>query len=179
MMKWISLRLFLLFAILTGLIYPLFITVIAQLVMPYRANGQLVMNGDQLIGSELIAQKFEKPGYFWPRPSAVDYNPLASGGSNLGPTSAKLRTQVDERRKPYGVSLDLPSELLYASGSGLDPHISLKTALFQADRIAKARGIDRKNIEELIHQQVQGGLLSPHHLNVLMLNIALDDASRR
>ena len=175
-----------LMTLLTGVAYPLLITLIAQVATPYTANGSLVVEKGGVVGSWLIAQKFTSPKYFWPRPSAGDYNPLASGGSNLGPTSATLKKLVDSRAQifikegstthPQGV----PLTLLFASGSGLDPHLNPKGAYFQVDRIIKARGWDRKmrpRIIELIDENMQWpfcGLIGTYCVNVLQLNRALD-----
>ena len=155
-----SLRLFLCLTLLTGIAYPLFITFIAQ--------GRVNLN--------LIAQKFEKPIYFWPRPSAIDYHPLPSGGSNLGPTSRLLKETVEIRKielaKAHGVPIEnVPAELVYASGSGLDPHISRAAAYFQMDRVARARGVDQMRIEKLVNSLMEN---HPPRINVLLLNRALD-----
>ncbi len=158
--------------ILTGLLYPLLITVIAQVIMPKQAGGSIIKIKDRIIGSELIAQQFKGDAYFWPRPSAVDYDPIKpAGGSNLGPTSKKLEKIIEERVKTLGPHP--PSELVYASSSGLDPHISLETAYFQLDRIAKARSIhDRNQLRSLVDSSAQG--FSKKYVNVLVLNKALD-----
>lgn len=155
--------------VLCGVLYPLLITVLAQLAMNHQANGSLVQVGEVKVGSELIAQKFTRDNYFWPRPSAVDYNPIGpSGGSNLGPTSQKLHDIVAERAKSFGEGV--PTDLLYASGSGLDPHISTEAALFQIDRVAKARNRDRVKLEEIINKLSS----SKRYVNVLLLNVELD-----
>lgn len=174
-----NLRMFIWMTALTGLAYPLFITAIAQLTMPIKASGELVEEMGQWIGARLIAQSFTKDSYFWPRPSSVSYNPLPSGGSNLGPTSASLKKAIDERQKKIGAPLaDIPSELLYASGSGLDPHISPAAAHFQIERILKARGLDPqaglKTLHELIALHTDSSLLGPPCVNVLLLNRDLD-----
>lgn len=168
---------------LTGIIYPLLITALAQLTMKQKADGDFFASKEKMIGAKLIAQKFENDKYFWSRPSSIDYNPLPSGGSNLGPTSAALKKVVEERQekilKAHQVDKDkIPSELLFASGSGLDPHISLSTAYFQVDRIAKSRGMENKTIKNLIDSMIikpSLGFLGEAHVNVLMLNKALDD----
>jgi potassium-transporting ATPase KdpC subunit len=140
----------------------------------------LVIRGNQIVGSTLIGQKFESERYFWPRPSAVAYNPLPSGGSNLGPTSAALAKEVEERRKSL-VAKDqehtIPSELLFASGSGLDPHITPEGAYFQIGRVAQARKMERDKLKEFVDAFVQKrpiSFLSQRYLNVLKLNLALD-----
>lgn len=182
---WTSLRLLLWMTFITGVVYPLLITGIAQFTMHFKANGQLLIINNNIVGSTLIAQKFESDKYFWPRPSAIDYNPLPSGGSNLGPTSAALKKAVRERKTKNSSYLTeqskIPSELLFASGSGLDPHISISTAQFQIERIIKARGLDandgKKTLKNLINQHIEKrrfGFIGQPCVNVLLLNIALD-----
>lgn len=172
-----AIKIFLFMTVLTGLIYPFFITLVAQFAMPHLSNGSLLQRRDQTIGSLLIAQNTTDARYFWPRPSAIDYDPLKpSGGSNLGPTSQKLKDLIEERKKKLGN--DAPSELLYASGSGLDPHISLETAYFQIPRVAKARSMPEDKVKNLVDFLVEGkqlGFLGTHYVNVLLLNQALDD----
>lgn len=164
-MMQICLRLFLLLTAVTGILYPLFVTLIAQFAMPFLANGSMV----EQRGSLLIAQNFNSESYFWPRPSAIDYDPLRpSGGSNLGPTSKRLKELVQKRLKQYG--REAPSELLYASGSGLDPHISLAAAYYQAPRVANARGRNVNEINSLIDSLAE----SERYINVLLLNLHLD-----
>lgn len=162
---------------LTGLIYPLLITGIAQVTMPKRANGSLVQQEEKTIGSALIAQNTTGDCYFWPRPSAVDYDPMKpSGGSNLGPTSKKLKLAVEDRKQKAGETA--PPELLYASGSGLDPHISLQAAYFQIPRVAKSRSINEVDVKKLIDTLSEGrqlGFLGDRYVNVLRLNQALDE----
>lgn len=171
-----ALRMFFLMTLLTGIIYPLLVTLIAQFTMPSLSNGSLIIKEGLPIGSLLIAQKMTDNRYFFPRPSAIDYNPLSpSGGSNLGPTSLKLKSLVNERRQKLGEHA--PSDLLYASGSGLDPHISLKAAYFQIPRIAKARSLDEKYLRQMIDSHAERtflGILAPQYVNVLILNQALD-----
>jgi len=171
-----AVKIFLLLTVLTGWIYPLLITTIAQVIMPFKANGSLIKIGETVIGSELIAQKTTDEKYFWPRPSAGDYNLLyPSGGSNLGPTSQKLKDLIKTRKARFGN--DAPAEMIYASGSGLDPHISLRTAYFQANRIARARSIEEKTINEMIEKQAEEtkrGIFGEDYVNVLLLNIALE-----
>lgn len=175
-----AIRIFLFMTVLTGVIYPLFITLVAQLTMPNLSNGSLVQKANQPIGSLLIAQKTTDERYFWPRPSAIDYDPIKpSGGSNLGPTSQKLKDAVEQRKHKIGN--EAPSELLYASGSGLDPHISLKAAYFQMSRVAKARAIQESELKKTIDSIAEGkqlGFLGPRYVNVLLLNQALDDRKR-
>lgn len=172
-----AIKIFIFMTILTGVIYPLFMTAIAQLTMTKLANGSLIQEGDKTIGSALIAQKMTQDGYFWPRPSAIDYDPIKpSSGSNLGPTSQTLKDAVEKRKKELGH--DAPPELLYSSGSGLDPHINFETADFQIPRVAKARSIDEKQLKNLILELSEGnqlGFLGPRYVNVLLLNRALDE----
>ncbi len=186
-----ALKMLLTMIILTGLIYPLLVTAIAQLVMPKKANGSLIKVGNQMIGSELIAQNFKNEAYFWPRPSAINYDPLRpSGGSNLGPTSHKLKEIVEARvhallkTQPNALSFAppfVPPGLVYASGSGLDPHITLDAAYFQIERIAQARAIstaDQNKITDLINSRIEGqqlGFIGPLYVNVLLLNQLLDE----
>lgn len=160
-------RLFLWLTFLTGIVYPLLITLIAQLTMNTQANGSMTKTG-----SALIAQSFQKEGYFWPRPSSIDYNPLPSGGSNLGPTSAALKKAVENRERKFGKGA--PAELLFTSGSGLDPHISPETAYFQMERVAKARGLETQKLKELIDKKTARSIFGPPVINVLLLNQALD-----
>lgn len=173
----IAVKIFLFMTVLTGVGYPFFITFVGQITMPDLSNGSLVQRGNQVMGSLLIAQKTTDEKYFWPRPSAIDYDPIRpSGGSNLGPASQKLKDKVEERK--HRVGDDAPAELLYATGSGLDPHISLKTAYFQMPRVAKARIIEESELKRIIDSIAEGkqlGFLGPRYVNVLLLNQALDD----
>lgn len=186
---WNTFRLFLWFSFLTGIAYPLLIMLIAHLTFDQRANGSIITYNETQIGSRLIAQKFEQLKYFWPRPSANDYNPLQSGGSNLGPISKALKEAVDNRKKKLKevseTSESIPSELLYASGSGLDPHLSLKAAYYQIPRIIKARGLEleqgEREIKALIESNAEQGkmmLTAPSQVNVLLLNLALDKLAK-
>jgi potassium-transporting ATPase KdpC subunit len=182
----ISLKIFLLLTILTGIIYPLFVTGIAQLVFPGKANGSLIVRDNKIIGSELIGQPFDSIIYFSSRSSAITYNPLPSGGSNFGLTNAKLKEQVAERRKHFikfnkldGLT-DIPSEMLFASASGLDPHISAQSALLQVDRIVEARNFTKEQKEVLLQliknktEAPQFMILGDVRINVLLLNLELD-----
>jgi K+-transporting ATPase ATPase C chain len=182
----IALKFLLFMTVLTGVIYPVFMTGVAQIVFPANANGSLVMQDGKIIGSELIGQKFDSSIYFWPRPSAIDYNPIPSGASNLGPTSDKLKKQVAERRKLFMTNnsiLDtsaIPKEMLFASASGLDPHISPEAALLQLKRVAMARNLNetqKQKVEQLIKnktQEPQFFLFGEPRINVFELNLALD-----
>ncbi|MBE3086908.1 MAG: potassium-transporting ATPase subunit KdpC [Bacteroidetes bacterium] len=182
----ISLKIFLFFTILTGIIYPLLITGIAQVVFPANANGSLIVIDNQIIGSELIGQRFDTTIYFTSRPSAISYNPLPSGGSNFGITNAKLINLVNERKTQFIVfnQLDsltvIPSEMLFASASGLDPHISQKAALLQVDRVAKARNfntIQKHNLVQSVKnltEKPQFLVLGEERVNVLVLNLELN-----
>jgi potassium-transporting ATPase KdpC subunit len=170
-----SIRIYLVITLLTGVIYPLVMTGVAQLLFPNQANGSRIVENGKLVGSDLIAQKFESPKYFWPRPSAADYATVASGASNKGPTSADLKKSIDERREKFGA--DAPVDLLTASGSGLDPHISPEAARLQIPRVASARNVAIEKITELVDQtieQPQFGFLGEPRINVLQLNRALD-----
>ena len=175
---------------ITGVLYPLAVTGIAQLVFPFQANGSIVMDGDRARGSALIAQPFADPRYFWSRPSATGTfpnNAAASAGSNLGPTNDKLTVAVKERINALRAAdpsnqAPVPVDLVTASGSGLDPHISPAAAHYQAGRVARERGLDRTAVDELIREHTQGrwiGLLGEPGVNVLELNLALDRLAQR
>ncbi len=175
-----------LFTVITGVIYPLLITGISKLFFSYRSEGSLIKVNDKIIGSELIGQKFDSSIYFWSRPSAIDNNPMPSGASNWGPTSDTLKKTVEERRKNYASlnnlssNIYIPDDAVFASGSGVDPDISVENAKLQLDRIAKARNFNenqRKKLEELLNQSIikpQLGILGETRVNVLHLNILLD-----
>jgi K+-transporting ATPase ATPase C chain len=153
---------------------------IGQVLTPSTAQGSLITAPDgKVVGSRLVAQKFTQAKYFWPRPSAVDYNAAAAGGSNKSPTSPDLTKRAEEIIPQYGATPDnpLPAELAAASGAGLDPHISEHAALYQARRIAEMRGLPLTQVETIILEHVfaPGGFLTPDRLvNVLELNLALD-----
>lgn len=168
-----TVRIYLFFSVLLGLVYPFGMTFLSETLFPDQAKGSLIKNKDgQWIGSKLIAQKFTNPKYFWPRPSAVDYNPLPSGGSNLGPISQDLAVKIKERQ-----AQGLSSDLLYASGSGLDPHISPEAALSQVSRVAQARGMIEEELRATVQKYIENralGFLGEKHVNVLLLNLALD-----
>jgi K+-transporting ATPase ATPase C chain len=170
-----SLRIYIVLTLLTGILYPLAMTGIAQLLFPRQANGSKIIENGKFIGSDLLAQKFESPRYFWPRPSAADYATVASGASNKGPTSADLKKSIDERQAKFGNKA--PVDLLTASGSGLDPHISPEAARSQIQRVADARKMSIQQISVLVDQateQPQFGFLGEPRVNVLRLNQALD-----
>jgi potassium-transporting ATPase KdpC subunit len=182
----IAIKFLLFMTVLTGVIYPIIITVVAQLVFPAKANGSLIMKEGKIIGSELIGQKFDSSIFFWSRPSAIDYNPIPSGASNLGPTSDKLKKQVAERRRLFAImnsitdTSAIPNEMVFASASGLDPHISQKAALLQVDRVVKARNFNTSQKQKLV-ELVKNLTESPQYLifgeervNVLILNIELN-----
>ena len=179
-----TLKLFAILMILVGVIYPVVITVMAQLFFPKEAGGSLLYDsGGKLTGSALIGQLFSDPKYFWSRPSASSgypYNPLASGGSNLGPTNKDLIDQISNRTemlKSSGIQAPVPSDLVEASASGLDPHISMQSALVQIPRVANARNLDKETLRKLVLEHVeerQFGFLGEQRINVLKLNLALD-----
>jgi potassium-transporting ATPase KdpC subunit len=178
-----SLRALLALTLLTGVAYPLLVTAIAQALFPDEANGSIVRRGDEAVGSSLIGQPFSSPRYFWGRPSATSpaYNAAASSGSNLGPTNPALLDAVKARAEALRASdpanrLPIPVDLLTASGSGLDPHITPGAARWQAARVARARGLTEERVRALVEALVEGGnLLGPERVNVLLLNLALDD----
>lgn len=182
-MAWIACRFFIVITLLTGCIYPLLVTEIATFTMPHQANGSLIFHNGKLRGSKLIGQPFMEEKYFWPRPSVVNYNALHSNGSNLGPTNHKLQELVKQRAQKYlplrSDNRLIPSDLLYASGSGLDPHISTEAAYFQIQRVVRARTLnpqEQQILLKLIDQftLAKTELLGPQHVNVLLLNMALD-----
>jgi K+-transporting ATPase ATPase C chain len=179
----IALKMLLLMTILTGIIYPLFITGMAQLVFPAKANGSMVVKNGEIVGSGLIGQKFTSDRYFWPRPSAIDYNPLPSGGTNFGMTSQTLKTKTETeiqsflQRNYLPENTEIPNEMIFASASGIDPHISAQAARLQIKRIAKARNADEGIIHQLVDRFVEGRqcfFLGQERVNVLLLNLELD-----
>jgi potassium-transporting ATPase KdpC subunit len=170
-----SIRIFAVLTILTGVLYPLAVTGVSWLFFRDQASGSLILRDGKAVGSELLAQKFESERYFWPRQSAADFATVPSGASNKGPTSADLVKAIGERRAKFGV--EAPSEVITASGSGLDPHISPEAARLQIPSVAKARGVEAQRVAELVERAIeppQFGLFGEPRVNVLMLNIALD-----
>jgi K+-transporting ATPase ATPase C chain len=184
---------FVLLTVLTGVAYPLLVTLAAQGVFRHRANGSVLEEGGKAVGSELIGQFFDDPKYFWGRPSATDpvaytaFNkgdpPTGSSASNLGPTNKKLLQAVQERieamRKAHPEQQGpVPVDLVTASGSGLDPHISPATAEYQVERVAKVRGLSPAKLRQLVNEHTEGrtlGVLGEPRVNVLLLNLALDN----
>lgn len=178
-------RMLLVLTILTGVIYPVLVTAIAA-AFPAQAGGSLISREGRVVGSALLAQAAPNRGYFQPRPSATGYNALPSGGSNQGPTSAVLQAAMQARRAEIQATYHLPpgaaipAELLFASGSGLDPHLSPAAARLQLDRVAAARGLSapqRAQLAALVDQAIeppQWGWLGESRVNVLMLNLAVD-----
>jgi K+-transporting ATPase ATPase C chain len=180
-----GLRIKLFMTVLLGVVYPLAMTGISQVLFPRQANGSLITSGDKVIGSELIGQNFTKPEYFQPRPSAAGndgYDPTSSGGSNFGPTSQKLADRVKAsiekfRKENPDYTGPLPADLVTASASGLDPHLSPDSAKAEAARVAKARGVSVDEINQLIAKFTEApdlGFLGEPRVNVLKLNLALD-----
>ncbi len=178
-----------LFTMVTGLAYPAIVTVIAQLVFPHQANGSLTVKDGKPVGSTLIGQPFDDPRYFWGRPSATSpfgYNAGASGASNLSPTNADLIKAVQGgveafRAADPGNTTPVPVDLVTASGSGLDPHISPAAALYQVGRVARARKLDEAVVRDLVARHTEGrqlGLLGEPRVSVLALNLALDAQGR-
>jgi len=187
-----SIRQTLVWSIITGVFYSLAVTVIAQLAFHDKAEGTLVMRDGQIIGSAWLAQQFTGSNYFWPRPSACSYGTGATGinassGSNLGPTSGALQTNVNNNIAAFisGNNLPtntvVPADMIYASASGLDPHISPESARLQVERVAAARGMSKDAVKNLVEQFVESpqfGFLGQERVNVLLLNVALDKAAQ-
>lgn len=183
-----ALVLFLVLSLLTGLLYPLLVTGVAQAVFPHQANGSLIQRDGQTVGSELIGQPFSLPGHFWSRPSATGpmaYNAAASSGSNLGPSHPTLAEAVQARIAALraadpGNTAPVPVDLVTASASGLDPHISLAAARYQVARVARVarvRGLAPEQLNTLVDQHTEGAWLDfmgEARVNVLALNLALD-----
>lgn len=178
---------FVLLSVLTGIVYPLVVTGIAQGLMPNQANGNLIMQDGKAVGSKLIGQNFTDPRYFWGRPSATSpqpYNAASSSGSNQGPTNPALIDAIRARVKALreadpGNTDPVPVDFVTASGSGLDPHISPAAAAYQLQRVARARGMDPVKVRALVQQHTEArqfGFLGEPVVNVLRLNLALDAA---
>jgi K+-transporting ATPase ATPase C chain len=176
---------FIAFSVLCGFVSPLFMTAVSQFLFPWRSNGSIMISGNQIIGSEFIGQMFKRTKYFHGRPSATDpaYNASASGGSNFGPSNAKLRLEVMKRiekvRNENGLSFDIPipADLVLASASGLDPHISVESAMLQVKRIARERGLSEAEVEEMVRQHTEHrflGIWGQQRVNVLKLNLGMD-----
>jgi len=179
--------LLLMLTLLTGLAYPLAVTSLAKILFPRQANGSLIVHDGKIVGSELIGQPFEAPKYFWSRPSATTpfpYNAAASSGSNLGPTNPALVDAVKARVAALqaadpGNNRPVPVDLVTASGSGLDPHISPAAAEYQIARVARARGLSEAAVRQVVAQSTEGrqwGFLGERRVNVLNVNLALDAA---
>ena len=175
--------LLILLSVITGLLYPLLVTGIGQVALPYQANGSLAREGDKVVGSAIIGQNFTRPEYFHSRPSAAGkdgYDASASSGTNLGPNSADLKKAIDERvaaARADGVAGQIPADMVTSSGSGLDPDISPANALAQASRVARARGLSEAAVRDLIAKSTGGGpigLLGDPYVNVLAINRQLD-----
>jgi len=190
-----SVRQTILWTVVTGVMYPVVITVIAQVAFNKQANGNLVMRDGKIVGSALLAQQFTGTNYFWPRPSACSYGTgpsgiVASSGSNLGPTSGPLQTNVMNNVAAFisGNNLPtntvVPADMAFASSSGLDPHISPEAAQMQVARVAASRGVSEDKVKALVEkftEPPQWGFLGQARVNVLLLNVALDemDASKK
>ncbi len=178
-----SILLTVVFTVLTGILYPLAITGIAQVAFPHQANGSLIERDGKVVGSELLAQQFTGPKYFWPRPSAGNYATVPSGASNLGPTSGALQSNVVNNAKAFRdgnklpADAPVPADMVFTSGSGLDPHISPDAARLQIARVAAARGVSEDAVRPVVEkfvEQPQLGFLGEARVNVLRLNLALD-----
>jgi K+-transporting ATPase ATPase C chain len=185
-----SIRQTLVWTVITGILYPLVMTMLLQLAFPRQANGSLIERDGKVVGSELMAQQFTGAKYFWPRPSAATYGTGPTGlnagsGSNLGPTSAQLQTNVRTNAKALrdgsklAADAPVPADLVYASASGVDPHISPEGAAFQVSRVAAARGMSEDQVRALVEkftEESQWGFLGEPRVNVLLLNLAIDAA---
>jgi potassium-transporting ATPase KdpC subunit len=180
-----GLKIILVFTLLTGVVYPLLITGVAQVLFPHQANGSILSVNNQAKGSELLGQEFKNDRYFWGRPSACSYATIPSGASNWGPTSDTLRKTIEKRREIFifanhlPLNAVVPVDMLTASGSGLDPHISPQSALLQIDRVAATRqfsAVQKETLKQLVCSHIeppQFGLFGEARVNVLELNNAL------
>jgi len=181
-----GLRFLALMTILTGLVYPGLVTIIASLFYQQEAQGSLIESNGIIIGSKLIGQNFDSLKYFWSRPSFINYNPLPSGASNLGPLNPQLLININQKELTFlkankmKEDSDIPPEMVTASGSGLDPHISPAAALLQVSRVAEARGMDREKQDKIViliknvTERRQFSLLGEPRINVFLLNLKLD-----
>ncbi|MCV0383895.1 MAG: potassium-transporting ATPase subunit C [Erythrobacter sp.] len=174
-----SIRLWLVTLLVCVVGYVALMLAFAQTAAPWRADGSIIMRDGQAVGSELVVQNFTAPEYFWPRPSAADYDGMGAAGSNWSPTSENLAARAAETVARYGATADnpIPADLVAASGGGLDPHISLDGALYQAGRVAEARGLTEAEVRDLVTSlaHAPGGVFAPEPIvNVLQLNLALD-----
>lgn len=181
-----AIKIFVAMTLLTGVIYPLLVLFIGQILFPYQSSGSMILKNGKVIGSELIGQNFSSQKYFWSRPSAINYNPLPSGASNLALTNKKLFEQFKKRKTTFFLKnkisngVELPAEMLFASASGIDPHISTKSAYLQFDRIVSERNFNADQKERLfgvikkLSQNPQLGFLGKERINVLLLNVELD-----
>ena len=170
-----SIRLVLVLTVLTGIFYPMVVTILGGFLFPKQAGGSLIVQDRKIVGSSLLAQKFEDVRYFWPRPSGAEYATVASGATNKGPTSVDLVKAIADRRKSLGDSS--PVDMLTASASGLDPHISPEAARFQVSRVAVARKLSKEAVAALVERSVeppQFAIFGEPRVNVLALNRALD-----
>jgi potassium-transporting ATPase KdpC subunit len=183
-----SILLTIVFTVLTGVMYPLVVTGIAQVAFRDKANGSLITRHGEVIGSELLAQQFTGDRYFWPRPSAGSYATVPSGASNYGPTSQKLHDNVATNEAAFRTGNKLapdapvPADMVFTSASGLDPHISPEAARLQVARVAAARGLSIDQVKELVEKFVeppQWGFLGETRVNVLRLNVALDELNTK
>lgn len=179
-----SIMITIILVIITGVIYPFVVTEITQFLFAYKADGSLIEKNGRIVGSALIAQDFNKPEYFHPRPSSVNYNASSSGGSNLGPTSRKLINNVNDNinntlsENSTVYMNDIPIDMVTSSASGLDPHISPQSAYIQVARVAEARGLDEQVVNSLVEKHIEGRdlkILGESRVNVLLLNLDLDN----
>jgi potassium-transporting ATPase KdpC subunit len=188
MRLWTAIKMTLVLTLLTGIIYPVLITVVGETIFPFQAQGSLITRDGHVVGSQLIGQNFSAPGYFHPRPSAAGngYDPTSSSGSNLGPTNKTLIDTVRQRLKevveqnPGSAPADVPISQVTASGSGLDPEITPAGADMQVARVAKARGMTVEAVTDLVRENTRSrwaGVIGEPGVNVLQLNLALDKLS--